>query len=109
MKEKRNLQDATDFKVMNIKECLNALGWKYTEDGDNYNDISCPCGGELEFSGFVGTEVIECQKCGKKMIDLFSPIQTGNATATILDPNNFEVIENRHWIVDDNNGGIKAE
>ena len=106
---KKNLQEVTDFKVMNIKECLDALEWNYedNEESDTYDNISCPCGGELEFSGFLGTEVIKCNKCGKRMIDLFSPIQTGNSTATILDFNQFEITENRHWIADNKNGGIK--
>ena len=108
MSERAPLQSTTDFKVMDIKECLDALGWHYKEDGDNYSNITCPCGGEMEFSGFIGTEVIACKKCGKRMVDLFSPIQTGNATATILDPKKFEIEGNRHWIADNREGGIMA-
>lgn len=109
MNEKKPLQSVTDYKVMDIKECFDALGWDYKDGGDNYSDISCPCGGEMEFSGFVGTEVVRCKKCGKKMVDLFSPIMTGNATATILDPEKFEIEGDRHWIAIDGNGGIMAE
>lgn len=109
MDKKPSLQSVTPYKVMNIKECLDALGWNYIETGSEYQDIACPCGGELEFSGFIGTEVIECTKCKKHMVDLFSPIQTGNSTATILDPEKFDYSEDRHWIAIDGNGGIMAE
>jgi hypothetical protein len=94
---------------MNVKECLDALGWNYTNDGmGNYNNILCPCGGELEFRGFIGTEVIECQQCGKHMVDMFSPIQTSNSTCSVLNPKDYEMDDNRHWIAIDNNGGIKV-
>ena len=108
---KSNLQEVTDFKVMNIKECFDALGWKYNEDeeSDKYVDISCPCGGELDFRGFIGTEVIECQKCGKHMVDLFSPIPVSNSTVSILNSKDYEMVENRHWIAIDGNDGIKIE
>jgi hypothetical protein len=108
MDKKPLLQSVTSYKVMNIKECLDALGWNYKESGSEYQDISCPCGGKMEFSGFVGTEVVECTKCGKRMVDLFSPIRTGNSTATILDPQKYEFSEDLHWIAVDGNGGIMA-
>jgi hypothetical protein len=104
---KKSLQDVTDFKVMNIKECLDSLGWTYTDDGENLNYITCPCGGELEFRGFFGTEVIECDKCGKHMVDLFSPIPVTSGSCSILNPKDYEMVENRHWIAIDGNGGIK--
>lgn len=107
MEKKQPLQSVTTYKVMNIKECLDALGWNYMESNDRYDDISCPCGGEMEFSGFIGTEVIECKKCGKHMVDLFSPLQTGNSTATVLDPQKFDCSDGRHWIVIDETGGEK--
>ena len=91
------LQEATPNKVMNIKECLDFLSWKYTEENDRFYDMECNCGGMLEFIGFIGTEIIECQKCKKVMIDLFSPIQVSNSTCTVLNPKDFDPIEeNRH-------------
>lgn len=93
------LQEATDHKVMNLKECFDFLEWEYTEENEVFNDIKCSCGGELEFTGFFDTECIKCSSCKKHMIDLFSPIQTSNSTCTILNPKDFEPIEeNRHWI-----------
>jgi uncharacterized protein YutD len=108
---KEKLQNITDYKVMNIKECLDALKWNYNynETTDTYNDITCPCGGEMKFSGFFGTEVIECNKCKKSMTDLFSPIQNSNSTCTFLNSKNFEIEDNRHWVANDGNGGIKIE
>jgi len=100
---KKNLQDVTDLKVMNIKECLDSLGWDYTQSGEsNYNNISCPCGGELEFRGFIGTEVIECLKCGKHMVDLFSPIQVTSGSCSVLNISDYEIIDNKHWVVINN-------
>ena len=43
------------------------------------------------------------------MADLFSPIQTGNSTATILDPKNYDYSDGRNWIAIDNDGGIMAD
>lgn len=104
----RNLQDITNFKVMNIKECLDALEWNYEDTGSGtYNNIACPCGGKLEFRGFIGTEIVDCQKCGKLIVNLFSPIQVSNTSCTILNPKDFDVYENRRWIAIDGNGGIK--
>ena len=60
----------------------------------------------MEFSGFFGIEVIKCKKCGKEMVDLFSPLRTGNATAAILDDKKFKIEGNRYWIANDKKGGI---
>jgi len=105
---KKNLQEVTDYKVMNIKEGLDSLGWTYetNEESESYDNISCPCGGELEFSGFIGTEDIECNKCGKHMVDLFSPIPVSCGLCTVLKPSDYELVNNRHWIAIDGNGGI---
>jgi hypothetical protein len=46
---KQNLQEVTDYKVMNVKECFDALNWSYEDNGESYDNISCDCGGELEF------------------------------------------------------------
>ena len=94
---------------MNLKECFDALGWTYSEKEGGYNNIQCACGGEMDFSGYFGTEVIECKSCQKYMVDLFSPIRTGNATCTVLKPSEYEMDENRHWIAIDGAGGILVE
>lgn len=103
----KNLQEETDYKVMNVKECLNALGWSYDEEEGSYANIKCSCGSEIECSGFFGTERCECNKCGKYMVDLFSPIRVSNSTCAILEYSDYEVKENRHWIAIDRAGGIK--
>ena len=103
--EKVKLQEATDYKVMSIKECINALGWE-TEEDDEHVKVKCNCGNsDISYSGFFGTEVVRCKSCNKHITDLFSPIRTGNATCTVLDPNNFEVEKDsegndRFWIAE---------
>lgn len=104
--KKQRLQEVTEYKVMSVKECLNALEWTYTEEENNYKNITCPCGGEMEFGGYLGTETAECLKCGKHMVDLFSPIQVSSSSCAILNPDDYELDGNRHWIVVDGNGGI---
>jgi hypothetical protein len=104
---KKNLQETTDYKVMGVKECLDALGWSYYITEESFNNIQCPCGGEMDFRGFIGTEIIECLGCGKHMIDLFSPIPIENGVCSIFIPKDYEIEGDKHWIVIDNNGGIK--
>ena len=104
---KKNLQDLTDYKVMTAKECLDKLGWKYTETEKGYEDIKCSCGKEVECSGFFSTERIECPDCNKRMADMFGVLITGNSTATMLDPNDFDISDKKYWIVaNDGNAGI---
>lgn len=103
---KQPLQSVTPYKVMGIKNCLDALGWAYVESEERFDDISCPCGGEMTFMGFIDTEVVRCEGCGKHMVDLFSPIQIGNSAATILDSGLYEFERDQHWIVIDTRGGI---
>jgi len=101
MKEK--LQSVTDYKVMSFKECVKSLGWSL-EENEEYYQITCDCSNShIVYSGFIGTEVIRCENCGKEMTDLFSPIRAGNATCSILNPSDyeFEVDEDgngRYWI-----------
>lgn len=107
--DKKKLQEVTPYKVMTPEECFIALGWTYEKNEKRYDNITCPCGGELEFRGFVGTEVIECQKCKKHMVDLFSPITVSNSACAILDPRDYDYSDNRHWIAIDENAleGLK--
>ena len=91
---------------MSLKECFDALGWTYNENDGGFNNIECPCGGELSFNGFFGTEVIECDKCGKCTTDLFSPIQVSNSTCTVIKPSEYDYSDGKHWIVTTNGGGI---
>lgn len=111
---KRKLQEVTDFKVMSFKECAAALGWNVEEEADCFK-VTCDCGNShIRYSGFIGTEVIECSNCGKTMTDLFSPIPTGNSTCGILSASDFDIEKDedgyeRYWVANDTKGGIKVE
>ena len=107
------LQEVTDFKVMSFKESVESLGWKLDDDGE-YFKVTCDCGNsQIRYSGFIGTEVVECESCKKRVTDLFSPIQTGNATCTVLSPSDYDIEKDsdgndRYWIAEDLVGGIKV-
>lgn len=107
------LQNVTDFKVMSFKEGAESLGWKLEDDGE-YFKVTCDCGNsKIRYSGFIGTEVVECESCRKRMTDLFSPIQTGNATCTVLSPSDYEIEKDddgndRYWIAEDESGSVKV-
>lgn len=106
---KNKLQEVTDYKVMSIEEAMTALGFTWEENEDCYNNITCSCGEAVKCSGFIGTERLNCDKCGKEVLDLFSPIQTSNSACTILKSSDFEIEDgNKYWIAIDGNGGIKA-
>lgn len=113
---KKKLQDITDLKVMSFKEAAKALGWSVEEDDTSYY-VTCDCesGNKgIRYSGFFGIEVIECKNCHKRMIDLFSPAQTGNSTGACLDSSQFEIEKDddgndRYWVAEDNNGGIQVK
>lgn len=101
------LQDNTDYKVMTAKECIDALGWSYTQKGTILEDIKCTCGNLVCTSGFIGVEKIECPKCGKYVVDLFSPIPVSSGACAVLNLEDYDVEDNRYWIAIDGNGGIK--
>lgn len=109
-KDKPELQTVTNFIVMSAEECFDTLGWDYTIkiEAESYSDISCPCGGEIEASGYVGADVIRCKGCGKSMASLFAPIPQGNH-AVILNPDDFEWSDGRHWVAYDGEDGIMLE
>jgi hypothetical protein len=100
---KPDIQTAFNHKVMNTMEALDSLGWKYTKSENSFDDIMCSCGGELEFSGYFGTERIECKKCGKYMVNVFSPMQSSPVTVTIVNPDDYEPTD-REWIATDKYG-----
>ena len=101
------LQEITDYKVMRAKECMDALGWRYKINGDRVDDVTCTCGEQVQASGYLGIEKIECLKCGKQMVDLFSPIPSSPVGFVALNPDDYELEEGRHWIAVDGKGGIK--
>ena len=112
MEKKGRLQDVTPFKVMSFREAAHALGWSITEDEESFY-CTCDCDkSTIMYNGFFGIEVVECENCGKSMTNLFSPIQTSNSTAAILDFKNYELEQDadgydRFWIADDGKGGVK--
>ena len=106
---KKKLQEVTDYKVMSVEEAMTAVGFMWEETEDCYNNITCSCGGSIECRGFIGTESISCNKCGKEVVDLFSPIPVSNSTCTVLNPSDYDIEDgNKYWIAIDGNGGIKA-
>lgn len=103
---KPNLQDITDYKLMTLKECFDAVGWTYEENGSVFTNITCGCGKRATFYTFIGVESVECDACGISIKNAFSMLPTGNATCTILDPDDYIVDENRHWFAITKEGGI---
>lgn len=108
---KKKLQEVTDYKVMSAEEAMTALGFTWEDDGSGYlTNITCSCGQKAECSGFIGCESIRCNKCNKEVLDLSSPIPTGNSTVGFIDLDNYEIEdENKYWIAIDGNGGIKVK
>ncbi len=112
MEQKGKLQDVTPFKVMSFQEAARALKWSITEDSEGFY-CTCDCeSSKITYNGFFGIEVVECENCGKRLTNLFSPIQTSNFTAAILDFKKYELEKDadgydRFWVADDGKGGIK--
>ena len=57
---------------------------------------------------------MECQSCGKRVVNCFSPMQTKPGCGAMLDFRQFEVEKDENgydkfWIADDGKGGIKNE
>ena len=108
------LQKVTPCKVMSFNQTVNELNWNLEDDG-KYLKVTCDCeNSKISYFGFFGTEVIRCENCGKEMTDLFSPIQTGNSSCTILGPSNFEIEKDenghdKHWIAETRKGLILKE
>lgn len=105
---KKSLQEVTDYRVMSVEEAMKSLGFTWTESENSYDNITCSCGEAVECTGFIGTEVIRCNKCNKEVVDLFSPIATSNSTVGVLNIDNFEYTDAEYWIAVDGKGGIKA-
>ncbi len=111
---KPKLQSVTDCKLMSLLECVKALNWDVKEDDEAYY-FTCDCGSsKIIYSGFFGTEVIECENCGKRITDITSPIQTSNSTCSILKASEYEIEKDREgndrfWVAEDGKGGIKTE
>lgn len=100
---KKKLQEITDLKVMSFCECCKSLGWEIKDEGERYT-VKCNCGNsKISYNGFVGTEIVACESCGKRVTDLFSPIRTGNSTCAILRTSDFEIEKDdegndRYWV-----------
>ena len=111
---KAKLQDAMKYKVMSFQEAAKALGWTVDEDSDSFSCI-CGCGdSKIEYSGFFGIEVVECQSCGKRVVNCFFFFFTKPGCGAMLDFRQFEVEKDENgydkfWIADDGKGGIKNE
>lgn len=101
--EKKRLQDVTDYKVMSFKEACDHLNWKLPMSP--FGDIvgNCGCGCELKFRMILGRNYLMCPKCGRYIVNIFSPVCEEVKQRTPLDANdfNFEKDANgcdRFWI-----------
>lgn len=101
--EKKRLQDVTDYKVMSFKEACNYLNWKLPMSP--FGDIvgNCGCGCELKFRTILGRNDLMCPKCGRYMVNIFSPVCEEVKQGTPLDANDFEIEKDangcdRFWI-----------
>lgn len=98
------LQEVTKSQVLSFKEAVRALNWKLTQTDNTYY-CECNCNNsQIAYLGFFGTEVVECENCGKSITDLFSPIRIANATCAMLNPKDFEIEKDaegndRYWII----------
>lgn len=97
------LQDAFNYPVLSFEEGFKKLGWEETEVEDEFY-YKCSCGEQIKVYGFFGSEVFECEKCGKSLTDAFSPIRTGNSTVGMLRIKDFEIEKDkdgndRYWVV----------
>ena len=97
---KTPLQSIYSIALRTAREALDYLGWQYEEgDEGGFRNISCDCGGEIEFYGFVGTDQACCTKCEKRMQDGLGIVQTGNATAGLISLKDYSLDEmERHWL-----------
>lgn len=94
----KKLQDAfPDYRLGTIKECLDMLGWQYTETEERYDGITCDCGATVKTGGWVATEHAWCPACGKGMQDLTGVLPTGNSTAGFIDHNEYDLSDHRVW------------
>lgn len=94
----RTLQNMfPEYKVMGVRECLDALGWEYipTEDGGAKN-IMC-CGQLVSLIGWVGTESAFCKKCGKGMQDLLGFLPASKGSAGLIDADDIDLSDGKHW------------
>lgn len=88
---KKRLQEITDLKVMSFIECCKSLDWDIKDESGCYT-VKCNCSNsKISYGGFVGTEIVACESCGKRVTDLFSPMRTGNSTCVILRPSDYEI------------------
>lgn len=98
---------------MSFQEAAKSMGWQVETNEENFW-CTCDCGNsKISYSGFFGTEVVECENCGKRLTNLFSPKQTSNSTVAILPFKDYELEKDengydRFWIADDGKGGIKT-
>lgn len=99
----RKLQEVTSEKVLSFPECCEFLGWIYENDDEGFS-VTCNCGNsKINYRGFFGVEVVECENCKKRITDLFSPMQSDDSTCVILNPKDFEIEKDtdgndRYWI-----------
>lgn len=103
---KKNLQEATPYKVMTVIECLQSLDFTYDEEGTSITNIKCSCGTKAILEGLLGAERIYCPNCKKAILDITSPVPTGNATCGVLDLEDYDIDTDKHWIALDEKDGI---
>lgn len=94
------LTSIAHLKVYTFDEALDMLGFEY----DKYNNLTyevhkCSCGNDAYTSGFLFIEKVECQKCGKQVLNLFSDYVVPKFLPKELDWEDFNVVGQRHWVI----------
>uniref|UniRef100_A0A6M3LIT6 Uncharacterized protein n=1 Tax=viral metagenome TaxID=1070528 RepID=A0A6M3LIT6_9ZZZZ len=87
-----------NHNLMTARDCMTFLGWTW-EPLDDYGAKNIMCCGQLvRCGGWVGTEHMKCNLCGKGMQDVLGVLPAGRSTAGILDPDDYEWEEGKQWI-----------
>lgn len=58
-----------DIKLYTIHGILDEFGWEYEQHEDGIRNVRC-CGENVFMGGFIGTEYVYCEKCGKGTQDI---------------------------------------
>lgn len=94
------LKSIEHLELFSFEEALDKLGFEY----DKYNNLTyevnkCSCGHDAYTSGFLCIEKVECKKCGKQVLNLFSDYVVPKFLPKELDWEDFEEVGSRHWVI----------
>jgi len=91
-----------DARLMTLENALTACFGGFERGNDGYLTVAC-CGEVSYGSGLMGSDIVECTKCGRSIINVLSPhvsplLQDGSATHFPTDEF-IEAVEDRQWVV----------